>query len=413
MHKLKDVFGLDKSRNPDSFVVRKVEADFLAALDDRSINAIVIYGMSKQGKSSLMRHAVDAKKCIRTEGNRGLTMQDVFKDILIDAGFEYEETQVNGAFKLSWLWGEAGVGGKVTRKPLPIETGNPSSVAKYLAKYKPGFVVVIDQFHTLDDEEQANFATAVATFGTHGVKLVIIGTWSNDGYLARFNANLIGAVREFSLDAWSEKDLFAVLDKGLPLLRVRNLGQPARQSLVDRSEKNIALLQELTKKCLAEFEAARWHGVETIDNRFVLGISEVLQNQLFSAVQQSLVPIANIGSDNAWVSGKSRSWWILAAFLQGQQVEVMDGSEINTLVARTNDLAAAAAVRSGEPGKVLERPYVINLLKTQWYNAQRLNQGTPILAYHDGKSALVIVDAWTKCVLRSAASRRRLVREMD
>ena len=84
---LSQVFGLDKAKNPASYIVRKVEMDFLDALSDGAVNAIVIYGMSKQGKSSLLRHSLAERDHIWTDGNRGLVLEDLFHDVLCKAGF--------------------------------------------------------------------------------------------------------------------------------------------------------------------------------------------------------------------------------------------------------------------------------------------------------------------------------------
>jgi hypothetical protein len=407
---LSQVFGLDKAKNPASYIVRKVEMDFLDALSDGAVNAIVIYGMSKQGKSSLLRHSLAERDHIWTDGNRGLVLEDLFHDVLCKAGFEYEESEVGGDFRLKWFWGEAGAHGAVARKPLQIKINNPASVAAALARYRQHPILVIDQFHTLDAKAQREFATAIATFAAHDIKVVVIGTWTDAGYLIRYNSNLIGALCEFSFEEWTTGDLHAVLNKGLPLLGLDTLPFPVRQSLVDRCTENVALLQELTKLCFTSFDrqgdvslaasSLTKAGVETA--------SAALLARVYKDVLQALRPISEIGESNPLAGGKSRSWWVLNAFLSEPTDDVLDGVGVDRLVASTNALASAAEGGAG----LISKGELVSLLKQHWYTEQTKHGVTPILAYHDVKEALVIVDAWTRFVLRTRDTRQRLKAEL-
>src|SRR5262249_8955768 len=54
---LRDVFGLNRYANPLSYVVRPIENQFISCLTDNSVVVIVVYGMSKQGKTSAAARA--------------------------------------------------------------------------------------------------------------------------------------------------------------------------------------------------------------------------------------------------------------------------------------------------------------------------------------------------------------------
>jgi hypothetical protein len=414
MPKLDDVFGLDTEKNPASYVVRDVEARFLKALDDKAIAAIVIYGMSKQGKSSLLRHALRGKECIITDGNRGLSLEDLFHDLLNRAGFQYQEYEANGEVKLSWFWGGLGLGGKEKRTPLPIRINNPASVATYLAEFRQKPTVVIDQFHTLDVDVQREFASAIATFAGQGCKIIIIGTWTDAGYLIRYNTNLIGKVGEFSFDEWAPADLHEVLNTGLPLLNLHKLSGDVRRSLVDRSAGNVALLQELTKFCLLPFEEGQGieNALKKLDVPAVGAASANLLDRVYRDVLQALRPISEIGQNNPFVDDKSRSWWVLNAFLDRPTAEVMEGADIDALLGHTNNLTSTAASRRGQRANAISKAEMVGLLKQHWHAEQTRHGLTPILAYHDVKEALVIVDAWTKFVLRTRDTRQKLRAEL-
>jgi hypothetical protein len=414
MPSLADVFGLNKANNPASYVVRDVETKFLAALKDTAVNAIVIYGMSKQGKSSLLRHALQGKDCIITDGNRGLSLEDLFHDLLHRAGFEYQQSEVNGEIRLSWFWGGLGLGGRDKRTPLPIRINNPASVATYLAEFRKKPIIVVDQFHTLDVDVQRQFASAIATFAGQGCKIIVIGTWTDSGYLIKYNTNLIGNVREFSFEEWTPADLHAVLNTGLPLLNLGELSEGVRRSLVARSAGNVALLQELTKFCLLPFEEEGKieKAVGKLDVARVGAASGELLERVYHHVLQALRPITEIGQNNPFAAGKSRSWWILNAFLDHPRDDVKEGVDIDALLEHTNKLAGTAASRNGRRGSSLPKSEMVGLLKRTWHGEQTKHGLTPILAYHDVKEALVIVDAWTKFVLRTRDTRQRLRAEL-
>lgn len=403
--RLSDVFGLNKAKNPASYVVRAVERKFQQALDDDSINAIVVYGMSKQGKSSLLRHTLAGREHVITDGNRGLSLEDLFHDLLCKAGFEYEQSEAGGEIKLAWFI-EVSRHGTKRREPLRIKINNPASVAVALAEFRQRPVVVVDQFHALDVKAQREFATAIATFAANDIKVIIIGTWTDAGYLIKYNNNLIGAVTEFSFDEWKSAELHDVLDSGLPLLGLADLPNAVRNSLVDRSAGNVALLQELTKTCLSRYDrdGALAVAAHELSRASVEQASDALLDRVYKDVLQALKPISEIGGSNPFANGKPRSWWVLQAFLDLPGADVLAGAEVQRLVEHTNKIAKAET----QTDSTISKPEMVSLLKQHWHTEQTKNGLTPILAYHDIKEALVIVDAWTKFVLRTRDIRQRL-----
>lgn len=52
----RDVFGVNTRKNVLSYVERGVDQDFKDALSTDEYAVVVVYGTSKQGKSSLCRH---------------------------------------------------------------------------------------------------------------------------------------------------------------------------------------------------------------------------------------------------------------------------------------------------------------------------------------------------------------------
>jgi len=410
---LRDVFGLNRYANPLSYVVRPIERRFISCLSDNSVVAIVIYGMSKQGKTSLLRHALPEKKHILAQGNRGIDTESIFRAILNKCGIRQEVSQTFGGrgditAKIGeWFKVKLGAKGEMTREPVAIDIGNADSVAEVLANADDRRIIVIDNFHYINLETQSEISTAIRSFETHGFKFVIIGTWNEEGYLQSHNNDLSGTVREFSFDEWDFADLKSVLDKGLPLLNVSLTG-PVRQSLIDRSLKNVALLQELTKDYLtlqrvdATCEPLR----EFSDVDGVTTVAQDLEERLFNDIVKLLLPVTHIG--NPYVGGKSRSWWMLYAFLGGKHGDIVRGMAQDALYKVTTELASKKARELKVNPDDFTMADFMGLLRHHWHQEQTKNQKTPVLAYHDVNRSLVVVDAYTKFVLRTQELRSRM-----
>jgi len=128
----------------------------------------------------------------------------------------------------------------------------------------------------------------------------------------------------------------------------------------------------------------------------------------FNDVVKLLLPVSRIGS--AFVDGKSRSWWILYAFLSGKHEEIVKGTGQDHLYERTDMLAKQRAQKLKVPAEPFPVPEFMNLLRHHWHQEQTKAQGTPALAYHEVNRSLVVVDAYTKFVLRTQELRSRMRR---
>lgn len=412
MVKLGDVFGLNRFANPLSYVVRPVEEKFIACLSDNSVVVVVVYGMSKQGKTSLLRHALPEPMRISTQGNRGDGVESIFRNLLNKCGIRQEVSRTIGghggaAASVGWFKFSVGAKGEIVREPIAIDISNADSVAAMLATNDPRRVIVIDNFHYLKEETQKELSTAVRSFESYGFKFVIIGTWNEDGYLQSYNNDLAGTVREFSFDEWNFADLKSVLDKGLPLLNVALTGR-VQQSLIHRSLNNVALLQELTKEYLG------LHGVDAFcrakraigDVDGVTTVASRLEERLFNDIVKLILPVTHVGE--AWLDGKSRSWWMLYAFLTGKHEDIVQGMAHEKLYKLTCELAARRAKVLRATVDDFGIPEFMGLLRHHWHEEQTKDQATPVLAYHDLNHSLVIVDAYTKFVLRTQDLRQRM-----
>jgi hypothetical protein len=410
-----EVFGLNRAVNPKSYVVRSIEKSFHDSLDDGGAVLLVVYGMSKQGKSSLLRSALAGRRYIFLQANRGVSCEAVYTEMLSQCGIEQETSHsrsAGGSAGASFGWFRISVDAKgtQTRTPVNINIANPDSVARVLAEADTGrHIIVIDNFHYFDEEVQRQFATAIRSFETYGFKMIVIGTWSETGYLTGFNRDIAATSREFSFEEWSFGELQSVLAKGSPALKV-TFSYPVQQSLIHRSVSNVALLQELTRQYLIAEGIRQTAGepTELTDVQKVGDVANDMEARLENDTKRALRFIAGIGDSNPYIDGKSRSWWILKAFLACRSEQILSGVPTAELLEAANDIAGQRARQLKQPFVPLSEMDFMGLIKHHWQKEQVRELKSPIILYNDQTKKLVIVDAWVKFVLRGA--RRSSVR---
>src|SRR5262245_25170249 len=341
---LTEVFGLNRSKNPLSYVIRDIERDFISALDDPAYVALIVHGMSKQGKSSLLRSVLPERAHVMLEGNRSTPAESLYREMLNQCNVMLETgtgTKGNGEIEagLRWFKVKLGLGRSANKESVQVDLSNASSVARVLAGSTEKRLIVIDNFHFLDRNVQQDLSTAIRSFEKYGFKFIVIGTWNSSGYIQTFSPELMGTVKEFSFDQWDAGDLRRVLDQA-PMLGV-TIEFNVKQSLIHRSVENIALLQELTKNYLSECgvsktikEPKKLDDVATVEK-----VSTAMERRLVKDVTDYFRTIAAIGEP--FFQNKTRSYWILQAFLDGQEKEIVRGTDLAALLTRTNDLIKA------------------------------------------------------------------------
>ena len=231
-----DVYGLQRDL-PLNYVNRK-------AVDEKLINSLrqgkhlVIYGSSKQGKTSLRRSCLKESDYILVQCMSSWNLEDLHAAILKQAGYEIRQSvskTVTGKNKLMAtakallpLIGEAS--GRVesekatstttTIAPLELDAEDPNDVAKALKSFNQ--MIVLEDFHYLPIETQRAFASALKAFHELSSTLcfLIVGVWLEEGRLTAYNGDLNGRVIPINADLWSRDELRQVIGDGAALLNV-------------------------------------------------------------------------------------------------------------------------------------------------------------------------------------------------
>jgi hypothetical protein len=272
-HKLDEVYGIARQGVPLTYVSRP-------AVDDRFLNEItrdqhiVVYGSSKQGKSSLLRTALKDDDYVAVQCAIDWGKEAVYRAILKEIGISVAETQTHttsGSRELKaevkleggvplFAKAKGGVDAKGSRtrgdamesRFIEFDPSSATDVIRVLDEAGFERFIVIEDFHYLDPDVQRQFASDLKTFFERSkISFIIVGVWLEANKLVVYNGDLAGRITSIPADTWTEGELMAVVHAGQTPLNVEFSDQVV-QSLVDHSQRNVGLLQEACRQmCLA------------------------------------------------------------------------------------------------------------------------------------------------------------------
>ena len=244
-HRRDDVFGISRDL-PLNYVVRK-SAD-VSLIDNLSRDKhLVIYGSSKQGKTSLRKHCLKDDDYIVIQCSNTWKVEDINTNILKRAGFEVNQsskltttgknkisasmggsvsTGITGIFKAA-VKADAGTeseteaGKEVTFQPLELDATDVNDIIEALKGISFSKFIVLEDFHYLPRETQIDFAIALKAFHEKS-KLVflVVGVWLEENRLIVYNGDLSGRVVSINADRWLPEELMQVIDLGAHLLNL-------------------------------------------------------------------------------------------------------------------------------------------------------------------------------------------------
>lgn len=264
IHKTEEVFGIGREL-PLNYVQRKsVDEPFFENLSKSK--HIVIYGSSKQGKTSLRKtwltdHDHVTISCLSTMSSTQLNAA-----ILKKVGYRIEQTQsktTEGAWKFSAelkakggvpLFAEASGGGAVEHASknaevvastrLEIDLIDINDIIQALKEANAPKHIILEDFHYLPIETQSQFSIFLKAFHENSSYVfIIIGVWRERNRLISFNGDLAGRVVAIDADIWSSAELTNVIKAGEPLLNVE-FDNEFVEGIVKNSHSAVYLVQE-------------------------------------------------------------------------------------------------------------------------------------------------------------------------
>ncbi|CTP93319.1 hypothetical protein XTPLMG728_3691 [Xanthomonas translucens pv. poae] len=270
MHLTNDVFGV-RSKLIASYIEReKVDELFIDAL--RHGNELIVYGSSKQGKTSLLLKNLKDDQYVKVECSPQTQPIDIYKSILrqLDISFIESETassssehgaKAGAGFKIKIpMIGETGINAEAADKSTTATTqfsryieynlALAQDVAEILISNKVRKYLVLENFHYLPTEVQESLAFDLRAFQDHGVIFIILGIWREANRLVQFNGDLLDRITEIPVEPWDPGDFKRVIKKGALLLNVDF--SAIENDLIIAAFDSIGVVQELCKHaCLA------------------------------------------------------------------------------------------------------------------------------------------------------------------
>lgn len=256
-HKAADVYGISRDL-PLNYIVRP-------SVDDSLINSLtrdkhlVIYGSSKQGKTSLRKHCLKDDDYIVVHCSNKWSLGDLHAAILKRAGYELTQSttrtttgknKILASFK-GMLFGvgvEAGAekeqsqADTITTKSLELDPEDVNDIITALTNFKR--YIVLEDFHYLPIETQKDFAVALKAFHEQSpLCFIIVGVWLEESRLTVYNGDLTGRVVGINADKWSKAELEQVIAAGEALLNV-SFTVPFKENLLAGCLDSVYIVQE-------------------------------------------------------------------------------------------------------------------------------------------------------------------------
>ena len=266
-HDTADVFGV-KSTLIKTYIERDtVDERFKAAIKDG--NEVIVYGSSKQGKTSLILKNLDSDNYVKVECSPQTQPIDIYKSILRQLDIRYIESEttenssehggkIAGGFKIKVPFiGDTGVKAEVADK-----AGEKTNIKETYIEYNLALAqdlsellqsnginkyVVLENFHYLTLEVQETLAYDLRIFQDHHIIFIVLGIWREANRLIQYNGDLLDRVTEVPVEPWEKADFYRVIEKGEQLLNVDF--SEVKDSLIEDSFDSVGVVQEICKLC--------------------------------------------------------------------------------------------------------------------------------------------------------------------
>lgn len=262
-----DVFGVRSTLIKSYLEREKVDARFRSALE--SGNEVIVYGSSKQGKTSLILKHLEESQYIKVECSPQTTPVDIYKSVLRQIGVTFLESKtdnsgtehgakIGAGFRVKVpFFGDTGIDGSVDDKS---STGSSKTetyieynlelaqdVSEVLRAKDFRSFIVLENFHYLTHEVQQTLAYDLRIFQDQHFIFVVLGIWREANRLVQFNGDLLDRVTEVAVEPWERDDFSRVLAIGEALLNVDF--SDVRDRLIDESFDSVGVVQEIAKHC--------------------------------------------------------------------------------------------------------------------------------------------------------------------
>lgn len=268
VHTTDDVFGVSRDL-PLNYVTREsVDGKFVDSLARQQ--HIVIYGSSKQGKTSLRKQCLNDQDYVVISCQNKWLLGELHSAILKECGFavrQSTEKSVSGKHKVIAeieakakipLFTEGGAKGGYeyeresatteTLVPLELDPEDTNDIIRALDQIGFSKYIVLEDFHYLPDDTQKDFSFALKTFHEKSkISFIVVGVWREENRLIGFNGDLTDRVLSVDVDTWDKDSLTEVIKAGGQLLNV-DFHSTFIDGLLQRCFDSVHIVQEACRR---------------------------------------------------------------------------------------------------------------------------------------------------------------------
>ncbi|MDM8159657.1 hypothetical protein QUH73_07525 [Labilibaculum sp. K2S] len=260
------VFGVSNELI-DTYIERpKVDKLFLEGLQKNK--HIIIYGASKQGKTSLTNKHLAENEYVKVNCSPTSSTLDIFNSIVRQLNVEILEstdttTTVGGEVKIGlkakiripFLGGaDAETEAKASKqrekganyKVVDYNLALAQDLSELLRSINFNKRIILENFHYLEEDVQKQLSIDLRIFEDYNILFIILGIWREKNRLSQFNGDLVDRVIEVPVEPWEKDDLVKITLEGLPLLNVNF--KNVVDYIIDSCFDSVGVFQEICKE---------------------------------------------------------------------------------------------------------------------------------------------------------------------
>jgi len=393
-----DVFGIARGL-PLNYVERPSADETLVESLTREKH-VVIFGSSKQGKTSLRKHALNDEEYILVQCSNKWDIAEINSAILKRAGYEITQSNEKSASGKSKIFAgiktvfgfgsaEGGAehveerGTKTTSTPLQLDPEDVNDIIQALDAINFNKFIVLEDFHYLPIETQKDFSIALKAYHESSkLCFIIIGVWLEEDRLTLYNGDLKNRLFTINADKWESGELLQVIEKGEKILNIK-FSPAFKTELLSECFNNVYIVQEACYQCCQENKIYR-----TVDIEVEIGATQDaarIVKDVANKDRARFIQFLQNFSDGFQATQLQMHKWLLYAILK---------SNIQTLKSGIRYKDLSTIIKSKHPvGDALNPGNVTQALQS--VAALQISKGTKpfILDYDQANLRLKVVDS--------------------
>ena len=265
MVKTNEVYGVSNEMIETYIEREKVDTLFVEGLQKNK--HIIIYGASKQGKTSLTNKHLKEGDYVKVNCSPQMTTLSIYSSIVRQLDIEvldYRETAektgddvsigLKAILHIPILGGESHAATSTTKenvtsqkfRTIEYNLALAQDLSELLKKVNFSKRIILENFHYLQETVQKQLSTDLRIFEDYNILFIILGIWRERNRLTQFNGDLVDRIVEVPVEPWEKEELKKIVKVGMPLLNVsfENVVDHIIESCFD----SVGVFQEICKE---------------------------------------------------------------------------------------------------------------------------------------------------------------------